>query len=306
MRRIPYFLGLDVGGTNLKALAVSEAGDDLVTYQFPTGDDGVSASWLENVKQLMGTIISEQGNALLGVGIAAPGLPALGKPVITAMPGRLLGIEGLDWREFFSFPEETVVTVLNDARAALWGEVWRGAAKGESNVVLLTLGTGVGGAVMVDGRVLQGASNRAGHLGHISLNPWGLPDCVLTPGSLEDAVGDMSLQSRSGGRYTAAEQLLEPLRAGDAAAWAIWLRAVDSLAAGVVSMINLYDPAVVVLGGGIAKAGPLLFAPLEKAVRRMEWVLAGNRIPLVPTQLGSHSGAVGAARAAMEAFNSKP
>jgi glucokinase len=285
-----YSLGLDIGGTNLKALAVDALGQDIATWEHPTGDDGTT-NWQNNVRDFIQQITEQLGSPAAAT-IAAPGLPHPKLPEIALMPGRLQGIEGLQWSRFF--PTTTQLRVINDARAALCGEIWRGSAQGKSNVVMLTLGTGVGGAIMVDGHLLAGAKNRAGHLGHISLNPYAPRDCVQTPGSLEDAIGDASLSHRSQGKYQGTWQMLPDLHKGEPFAWTIWQRSIDHLAAGIASLINLFDPEVVVLGGGISKADSLLTSPLTKALRNMEW-LYGAPIPITLAQLSSHAGAVGAA-----------
>src|SRR5207249_12254403 len=140
---------------------------------------------------LVGEFRSEHGNPSAGIGVSAPGLAARDERSIAVMPGRLSGLEGLDWTRFLDSPKP--VPVLNDAHAALMGEAWLGAARGFRNVILLTLGTGVGGAAMVDGRLLRGHLGRAGHLGHVCLDPAGPPDCAGTPGSLEVAIGNGTL-----------------------------------------------------------------------------------------------------------------
>src|SRR5204863_9314343 len=145
---------------------------------------------LERARTLLREIV-RSCPAGAAVGVAAPGLPSRDGGSITYMPDRLPGLEGLNWQEWLGL--DAPVPVFNDAQAALLGEVWIGSAKGATNVVLLTLGTGVGGAAMVDGRVLRGNLGRAGHLGHVSLNPEGALDIVNTPGSLEDSIGDHNL-----------------------------------------------------------------------------------------------------------------
>ena len=131
------------------------------------------------------------------IGLAAPGLAAQDQRSIRYMPERLPGLEGLVWRRFFRAAQP--VPILNDAKAALLGEVWRGAAVGAADAILLTLGTGVGGAALVDGRLLHGHMAAAGHLGHISLDPAGPLDIAGTPGSLEDAIGAHSRPAPRGG-----------------------------------------------------------------------------------------------------------
>jgi glucokinase len=188
-----------------------------------------------------------------------------------------------------------MVPVLNDGHAALLGEAWMGAARGFANVILLTLGTGVGGAAMVDGRLLRGHIGRAGHLGHSSLDPDGPPDCAGTPGSIEVAIGNCTIQERSGGRFHATYDLIAAHLKGDAEASEIWLKSVKALAAAICSFINILDPEAVIVGGGIARAGAALFGPLQRFLERMEWRPGGYRARILPAQLGEMAGAFGAA-----------
>jgi glucokinase len=209
------------------------------------------------------------------------------------MQGRMTGVQGFDWTQ--QLERRRTVPVLNDAQAAVLGEAWRGAAAGTRNVVLLTLGTGVGGGALVDGRLLRGHLGRAGHLGHISLDAEGALDIVGTPGSLEEAIGDCTVAQRSGGRFTSTALLLDAHRAGDPTATAVWSRSVERLAVGIASLINVLDPEVVVIGGGIARAGDDLFRPLAAHLDRVEWRPLGAGVAIVPAALGELAGAFGAA-----------
>ena len=119
----------------------------LAEQSAPTSDDGTKA-WLDGARRVVRSVLA-QCPAPAAVGVAAPGLPSSDQRSIAFMPGRLPGLEGLNWQEWLEL--DSPVPVFNDAQAALLGEVWIGAAKGAANVVLLTLGTGVGGAAMVDG-----------------------------------------------------------------------------------------------------------------------------------------------------------
>src|ERR1043166_3902542 len=139
-------VGLDVGGTTLKVVRISAKGKLIAEKSVPTNDDGTT-SWLNRARDF-GLSVLERCPAGTRLGIAAPGLPARDGRSIAAMPGRLKGLESLNWREWLGL--QYPVPVLNDARAALLAETWIGAAKGSRNVLLLTLGTGVGGAAMVD------------------------------------------------------------------------------------------------------------------------------------------------------------
>jgi glucokinase len=230
---------------------------------------------------------------MIAAGVAAPGLAAHDYRSIACMPERLPGIEGLDWQDFFAAAHP--VPVVNDAQGALLGEAWLGAARSTRHAVLLTLGTGVGGAAMIDGRLLRGHLGRAGHFGHMSLDPGWTPDIVGAPGSLEDAIGDCSLLARTCGRFASTKALVAACRRGDADARRVWATSVRALAAAIASIVNALDPEVVVIGGGISRSGPALFVPLRRHLDRFEWRPQGARVRVVAAALGDRAGAYGAA-----------
>jgi glucokinase len=291
-----YAIGIDLGGTQIKAAAVTEAGEVLDRAEFPTADDAAVA-WAERIREHIAHLETGQGGAAEWIGLAAPGLAAADARSIAWMQGRLDAVQGLDWTEWLQRAQ--TVPVLNDAQAALLGEAWLGAAAGCRNAVLLTLGTGVGGGVLVDGRLLKGQIGRAGHLGHLCLDTDAPPDIVRTPGSLEDAIGNCTIATRSHGRFTSTEQLVSAHLAGDVDASAVWLRSVYQLACGITTLINVVDPEVVILGGGIARAGAALFEPLERFLGHVEWRPSGHQVRIVAALLGEFAGAIGAARYGM-------
>jgi glucokinase len=207
-------------------------------------------------------------------------------------------VQGFNWTKHLE--RDHLVSVLNDAHAALLGETWLGAGVGAKNVVLLTLGTGVGGAAMCDGRLLRGGIGRAGHFGHISLDPTGPLDIVGTPGSLEGAIGDCTIKSRSRGEFASSVELLEAMRDGNQNARRVWQDSILALAAGIASIINCVDPELLILGGGISRAGVLLTEPLAQRLSEIEWRPLGGGVRIALATLGEHAGALGAARNAMQ------
>ena len=291
-----YGIGVDLGGTNIKIVAVSEEGQILERSTYETQADS-PGFWIERIRQTIKEIEETQAESARWVGLAAPGLAARDNLSIASMPGKLRGLEGLDWTD--SLQTSHPVGVLNDAHAALLGEAWIGAAVGYRNAVLLTLGTGVGGALLAEGRLYKGHVGRAGHLGHISLNPDGPPDIVGTPGSLEQTIGNATLAERSAGRFTSTRQLVAAHLNGDQKASDVWLRSIYNLAVGITSIINALDPEVIIIGGGIAQAGPELFDPLAGFMTKIEWRPQGHRVHIIPAALGDLAGTLGAAYYAM-------
>jgi glucokinase len=291
-----WAVGIDLGGTLLKAVAIMADGAVIGRTTRPINDHvDCVADWIARANDAVAHFELAHGSSA-AIGVSAPGLAAADGRGIVHLPGKLAGVEGLDWSTALRGGRR--VTVLNDAHAALLGEAWIGAARGHREVVLLTLGTGVGGAIMSDGRLLRGAIGRAGHLGHMSLNVDGPPSIVGMPGAVEVMVGDCTIRDRTSGRFTSTADLIAAHRTGDAAATEVWLRSVRALACAVGSYINLFDPEIIVIGGGISNAGESLFAPLRSELDRIEWRPGGHAVPVVPAALGEWAGAIGAAREA--------
>lgn len=256
----------------------------------PTSDN-------ESFAQTIGTLANELGPEL-SVGVSAPGLASPDRRSIAYLPGRLEGLEGLDWTSFIG--RNQTVPVTNDAQSALIGEAWIGAAQGLRNAILITLGTGVGGAILSEGRILRGHLGRAGHVGHLCLDPHGPRSIVGMPGALECWIGNYNIGERSAGRFETTHELIEAYRAGDSFASEVWLRSIRALACGIASLINIIDPEAVIIGGGIAQAGDALFEPLRTELTGIEWRPGGHSVQLRPAQLGEWAGAIGAARTALD------
>lgn len=290
--------GIDLGGTRIKGILYDLETDEELERTILSTKDGEffdeDPAWAKAIKDLIAEWENRFEVGVASVGIASPGLAAKDEKSISFMPGRLQGIEGLIWEEFLEFSGKA--RVLNDAHAALLGEVWKGSGEGKQDVVLLTIGTGVGGAAICDGRLLRGHLGRAGHFGHLSLDACGKPDICGTPGSLEDAIGDCTVKERSRGKFDRTKDLVEAYSSGNPEARAIWLKSVRSLAAGIVSLINSLDPERILLAGGVANAGNALLEPLEKYLEEMEWRPAGHQVELRIACLGEWAGATGALR----------
>jgi glucokinase len=289
---IPHQLvGLDIGGTQIKLATFSPDGKTTGNWTRETVDRTVKGipPFAETVRQMLSEFAAPDAR----IGIAAPGLVSGDGRSIAFQPGKLHGIENFDWAKFLE--TTTAIPVLNDAHAALLGEVWQGAASGCRDAILLTLGTGVGGAILSDGKLLKGSIGRAGHLGHVSVCEDDERSIFGTPGSLEAAMGNYSVSKRSNGRFASSLELVKAHQTGDAAATELWLKSIRTLARGITSFINVLDPEIVIIGGGIAQSGKYLFEPLAKFMDEMEWRPGNHRVRIVPAALGEWAGTYGAA-----------
>ena len=288
-------IGLDLGGTRIKAVALEADGKLLRQLYLPT-NDGDELVWKNSVKQAVNELKKEIGGKDVVIGISAPGLPDENNTAIAFMPGRLQGLENFNWTNFL----QQQSWVLNDAIAAMMTEAKFGSAKNKKNVVMLTLGTGVGGAILINGKPYQGAFNKAGHIGHMVINDEGDCDVTGMPGSLEDCIGNITIEKRSGGKFTSTHQLLEAYRREDAFAKEVWLKSVKKLAIGLASVTNILSPEIIVLGGGITECGKDLFEPLKDFMSNYEWRAGGKGVEIVKAEFGDMAGAIGAACFALE------
>ena len=292
-------LGIDLGGTHIKGV-VLEAGSIIEQYHNDTLDHSEQANeaaWKQIMQDMISTVRQRYPDQPLAVGLAAPGIPDAAHTMIRHMPGRLQGLENRRWADLL---EEPAVWVLNDAQAALLAESRMGAAQGVQNAVLLTLGTGVGGALLIGGQPYGGSFQWAGHIGHTVVDSNGVPDITRVPGSIEEAIGNASLPRRSMGRYQTTHALVADYQQGDPFASFLWLSSVQKLACTLVSLINLISPEVIVLGGGITAAGEALYEPLEAFLDVYEWRPGEQRTPVRQAQFNDYAGAVGAALFALE------
>jgi len=283
-------IGIDLGGTRIKGVAVNAQGNILHQLYTDT-NDGDGAVWKKAVVETMNELLQRMNRKASVIGISAPGLPDESNEAIAYMPGRMQGLENLVWKDFLQHP----AYVINDAVAAMMAEAKFGAAKTKKHVVMLTLGTGVGGAILIDGKPYQGAFNKAGHIGHMVINDEGSCDVTGMPGSLEECIGNCTIEKRSNGKFVSTHEMLIAYRNGDELAKEIWLKSVRQLAIGLASVTNILSPEVVVLGGGITEAGNDLFEPLQHYMEQYEWRAGGNKVEIIKATHGDLAGAIGAA-----------
>jgi glucokinase len=297
------YLGIDIGGTNIKSIVLNEKGEILEQGILPTQDSAEDpGKWKQNI---IGLIRDKTESFVKGdqermrCAISAPGLVNKKNNKIEFMPGRLSGLENYNWSEHL----KREIYVINDAHSACLAEYESYYKKEIKNMLLLTLGTGVGGAAILEGKLYQGTIQRAGHFGHITVDHNGIKTMTNMPGSLEHAIGNFSVKERTHGHFNSTRELVGAFNAGDPLASYWWLTSVQKLSVGLASLINAFSPELIVLGGGITDADEALFKPLKGFMSLYEWLPGGHTTEIKKARYGSFSGAVGAAYFAKQKTN---
>ncbi|HET8754918.1 MAG TPA: ROK family protein [Solirubrobacteraceae bacterium] len=289
-------VGLDLGGTNVKCAVVDAGLNVLAVDSCPTAAERGEDAVLERVAALGRATAAPLGGA------AAAGLALPGHFDAATGAGVLLPNLGGDWvgrpiagpvGELLGLP----VTLVNDVRALTLAELRLGAGRGASDLVCIALGTGVGGGVVIGGRVHLGLGH-AGEIGHTTVDPDG-PLCGCGNRGCLDRMASAESIAAAAGQAT-VQAAADAARAGDEAAIAAFARAGEYVGRVLASAIVLLWPERVVVGGGVADAGELLLGPIRAEIRRRACVAPVDDIAVVAAQLGPHAGAVGAALWAAE------
>jgi glucokinase len=284
-------IGIDLGCTNIKGVLIDDEGNVINHLRVETNEQD-DQHWKKSVAEMIKNLQTQSNGKIHAIGLSAPGLANDGNSCISVMPGRLPGLENFNWSDFTG----EKIWVLNDAHAALMAEATYGAAKGMKHVILFTLGTGVGGGILINGQLYQGLSQMAGHLGHATVDSESASfDNINMPGSLEDAIGNLSISKRSMGKFQTTFELVEAFRRGESFATWLWLSSVRKLAISIASAINILSPEAVIIGGGISLAGDDLIKPLEDFIDLHEWRPGGKKTAVKLAHFSDLAGAIGAA-----------
>jgi glucokinase len=295
------FAAIDIGGTKIAAGLVDAAGELLARHERPTP----VAEPMTAVEDLLAALAAEPGWAeatAVGIGSAGP---------IDAAKGTVSPLNIHAWRDFplaARVADRTglPVTLAGDGVAMAAGEHWRGAAKGRENVLCMVVSTGVGGGLILGGRLRPGPSGNAGHVGHMCVEldgppcPCGARGCVevIASGTAIAARAVREGWQRPGGgtpsEATAAE-VADSARAGDPIALASFDRSAKALAAAIAGTAALVDMEAAVIGGGVAKSGELLFGPLREYLKEYARLSFTRDVTAHPAALGGDAGLIGAA-----------
>jgi glucokinase len=295
-----YSIGVDLGGTNLRAAAVSRDGKIMEKISGSTdlaeGRDAVLADMVDAINQLK----SKCGeNSLAGVGIGVPGFILLEKGIIVGS-NNLPEFENFPVRDEIERRLGTPIYLENDANAAALGEKWMGAGRGVDDLVLLTLGTGIGGGIISHGRVLHGYLGMAGELGHMTVVPSGNPCGCGNQGCLEKhasatAIVSMANLMSVGDDDITAEGVYKLAVGGDEKAQTIFRTMGVSLGMALATLINIFNYPLYLLSGGVLPSWDQFAPPMMAEVERRSYTYRHAKTRIEKATLGNEAGLFGAA-----------
>ncbi|MGQ9631224.1 MAG: ROK family protein [bacterium] len=311
-----FAIGIDLGGTNIKMGVVDDRGKILETLHRPTEEEKGGESLIRKLIDASQELISRSGldvDEFLAIGMGSPGFIDAERGVVADCPGKIPGWTGMDIRGRLGGALGLPLFVDNDVKVIALGEGWMGAGRGSSNFACIALGTGVGGGILIDGRIYQGSFHGSATLGHIIVNPqgprclcgnYGCLECYASgPAIAASAIdhimrgAESSIEDMVGGDISkvTAEIVFKAAEDGDEVALEIVNRAAQYLAVAIITIFHTLDPEMVILGGKVAKSERLLVEPVREMVRRRVWAVPGKEIKIVPSQLGDDAGILGAA-----------
>lgn len=308
-------LGVDLGGTYIKSGLVTDGGAVLKEWRIDTeaeqGGEHVVRRMISLCREMLGSLPeSVEKEDVVGVGIGSPGVFDYKTGALVAGAVNIPGLDGTPMRSIFEQDFGLPTRVDNDANAFALAETRYGAGHGAMVAVAYTIGTGIGGGVVIDGKVFRGAWGFAGELGHVTVEPEGVPCPCGNHGCLESYTSANQIAAFA--RHLAPSEkesvlkglddeeitskaVAEAAHAGDSLALRIVDRTAYYLGVGIAAAVIVLNPAVIIIGGGGAQMGDLLFDPIRLHLRRRVYHQKVREVPIVGASLGTKAGLVGAA-----------
>ena len=306
-------IGIDVGGTNVKIALVDDSGKIIYSNSVPTRAEMGYEYTVNNIKQAIYDLMKETkltAKDIEGIGFGFPGQVDYKSGIVRLAPN-IPGWVEVPIAKMIEDEFHIPTRVDNDVRCAALGELKYGAGKGCENLICITVGTGIGSGLIVNGKLVRGASNAAGEIGHIKLQIHDGPICGCgDTGCMEafasgPAIVAMAEEYILGGKSTKYREMAnggditpfivaEAAKAGDPVAKRIFARIGEYIGIGMASVVNLLNPEKIITGGGVADAGDILLEPLKETLKKRAMKIAGETVEVVPAQLGNTAGVIGA------------
>ncbi len=303
------FAGIDIGGTKTAIALENLHGERIAARVLPTNADAFVT--IENISTAVETMLGENNAELISVGVACPSPLDIEKGLVMS-PANLREWNNFPIVKLFEERFKVPVILENDANAAALGEYIYGAGRGYKNIVYVTVSTGIGGGIILNGEIFHGVGAGVGELGHTIVQPDGVQCNCGSRGCVETICAGVHIARRAKEKLAngavslmneitpnvnevSAKTVVEAARRGDELAVEIWDETCKFLAIGIANAITLLAPEAVVIGGGIAAAtGEMLFAPLRKLIPKYVSMIPADKINILPAELGSESGIYGA------------
>ena len=307
----PLSIGIDFGGTAVKIGVCRGAEllhqDEAISTQSHPGPSALIGEMADRVIALRARFPQ-----VVAVGVGVPGLVDYDHGFVHELPN-VPGWKHTPLRALLSEKVGLPVSVENDANAMCYAEWRHGAAMGLRNVVALTLGTGVGGGLILNGQMFRGSGFAAGEIGQMSIHHDGKPGHFGNVGALEKYIGNQQIAEHAKHRYAEAgitkdiadctpKQIASAAQSGDDIARQIWCEIADWLGTALASIAWLINPDAFIIGGGVAQAGALLFDPLQNRVRSMLSTVVWEKLRILPAKFSNDSGIIGNAALAADAL----
>ncbi len=303
--------GIDIGGTKIAVALASLSGEKIAARRLPTQVEIGAYAITETILQAIRKMLDEHQVELVAVGIGCPSPLDIEKGLVMS-PSNLQDWDNFPIVKLFGERFNVPVALDNDANTAALGELVYGAGRGYQNIIYITVSTGIGGGIIINGEIFHGVSAGAGELGHTIVKPDGIRCNCGSVGCLETicagihiarcarerlAGGESSLLNEMAANIgeVTAKTVVEAVRRKDKLAVEIWEETCRFLAIGIANSISLLAPEAVIIGGGIAAAtGDMLFAPLRRLLPQFVSMIPAEKINVLPAELGSESGVCGA------------
>lgn len=303
-------IGIDVGGTNVKIALVDDKGSILYSNSVPTRAEMGYEYTVNNIKQAIRDLMSEtKVTNIEGIGFDFPGQIDYKNGIVRLAPN-IPGWVNVPIAQIIEDEFKIPTRIDNDVHCAALGELNFGAGKGCENFICMTVGTGIGSGIVINGKLVRGASNAAGELGHIKLQMHDGPLCgcgdyaCLEAFASGPSIVKMAEEYIMGGKSTKFRELANPditpyivseaAKLGDPVAKQIFNKMGEYIGFGLTSVVNLLNPEKIIIGGGVADAGDILLNPIRETIKKRAMVVAGSAVEVVPAELGNTAGVIGA------------
>lgn len=308
-----YRIGVDIGGTNVKIALVDFDGKIIYSNTVPTRAEMGYEAGVNNIKQAIKELMQETGESaktIEAIGFGLPGQIDYKNGIVKNLPN-IPGWVNIPLAKIIEDEFSIPTRLDNDVRCAALGELNFGAGKGCENLICITVGTGIGSGIVLNGKLVRGASNAAGEIGHIKMDMTGGPLCGCGDyGCFEayasgPAIVTMAKEYISGGKsakykematdgiitpYIVAQAALQ----GDAVSIQIFKQMGKIIGTGLASVVNLLNPEKIIIGGGVADAGSILLDPIKATIADRAMPIQASAVQVVPAQLANTAGVIGA------------